>query len=131
MTFVDVVSTWRAALVDLESGVGVAVELPPPCDCASCLVAWWEDRTAWEGELLAHDVAVVQLLPDMPGRLTCMTLAPCAAWDEDGHEVALWGPDALPIHEDGAGAVEGHPALAGLWEELAHLVEELDGEAAR
>ena len=131
METVDVVSTWRAALVDLESGVGVAVELPPPCDCASCLVAWWEDRTAWEGELLAHDVAVVQLLPDMPGRLTCMTLAPCAAWDEDGHEVALWGPDALPIHEGGTGAVEGHPALAGLWEELAHLVEELDGEVAR
>ena len=131
MTFVDVVSTYRAALVDLDSGVGVAVELPPPCDCASCLVAWWEDRTAWEGELLAHDVAVVQLLPDMPGRLTCMTLAPCAAWDEDGHEVALWSPDALPIHEGGAGAVEGHPALGELWEELDHLVEELDGEAAR
>lgn len=52
MTFVDVVSTYRAALVDLDSGVGVAVEMSPPCDCASCLVAWWEDRTAWEGELL-------------------------------------------------------------------------------
>lgn len=51
MTFVDVVSTYRAALVDLDSGVGVAVE--------------------------------------------------------------------------------GHPVLAGLWEELAHLVEELDGEVAR
>ena len=131
MTFVDEVSTYRAALVDLDSGVGVAVEMSPPCDCAPCLVAWWEDRTAWEGELLAHGVAVVQLLPDMPGRLTCMTLAPCAAWGSSGTEVPLWGPDDLPVYSDGTGAVEGHPALAGLWEELAHLVEELDGEVAR
>ena len=131
MAFVDVVSTYRAALVDLDSGVGVAVEMSPTCDCAACLVAWWEDRTAWEGELLIYDVAVVQYLPDMLGRLTCMTLAPCIAWDDDGHEVALWSPDALPIHGDGAGAAEGHPALAGLWEGLAHLVEQLDSEVAR
>lgn len=131
MTFVDVVSTYRAALVDLDSGVGMAVEIPPPCDCATCLTSWWTDRVEFEAELLVYDAAVVQLLPEVPGRLTCMTLAPCAAWDEDGHEVALWSPDALPIHEGGAGAVEGHPALAGLWEELAHLVEEFDGEVAQ
>lgn len=122
MTFVDVVSTYRAALVDLDSGVGVAVEMPPVCDCATCLTSWWEDRTAWEAELLIYDAAVVQLLPDMPGRLTCMTLAPCIAWDGDGHEVPLWGPDDLPVYSDGAGAMEGHPALGELWEELAHLV---------
>lgn len=131
MDLVDIVSDYRAALVDLDSGVGVAVEMQPPCDCAACLTSWWEDRTAWEAELLVFDAAVVQLLPDVPGRLTCMTLAPCVAWDEDGHEVALWSPDALPIHGGGAGAVEGHPALAGLWEELAHLVEVLDGEVAQ
>ena len=131
MTFVDVVSTYRAALIDLASGIGVAVEMSPPCDCASCLGAWWTDRTEFEAELLIYDAAVVQYVADMPGRLTCMTLAPCAAWGDDGHEVALWSPDALPIHGDGAGAVEGHPALAGLWEGLAHLVEELDSEVAR
>ena len=131
MTFVDVVSTYRAALVDLDSGVGVAVEMSPPCDCAPCLVAWWADRTAWEGELLIYDAAVAQLLPDAPGRLTCMTLTPCVAWGDDGHEVALWSPDALPIHEDGAGAAQGHPALGELWATLGELVEELDGEAAR
>ena len=73
MTFVDVVSTYRAALVDLDSGVGVAVEMSPPCDCAPCLVAWWADRTAWEGELLIYDAAVAQLLPDAGhGRLDAL-----------------------------------------------------------
>lgn len=131
MNLADVVSTFRAALVDLDSGVGVAVEMPPVCDCATCLTSWWTDRVEFEAELLVYDTAVVQLLPDMPGRLTCMTLAPCAAWDEDGHEVALWGPDALPIHEGGAVVVEGHPALGELWAALGELVEELDGEVAQ
>ena len=131
MSYVDVVSTDRAALVDLASGVGVAVEMQPPCDCAPCLTSWWADRTEFEAELLVHDAAVAQYLPDAPGRLTCMTLAPCVAWDADGHEVALWDPDALPIHEGGAVAVEGHPALGELWATLGELVEELDGEAAR
>lgn len=131
MNLVDVVSTYRAALVDPDTGIGAAVEMSPPCDCAPCLIEWWEDRTAWEAELLIHDTAVVQLLPDVPGRLTAMHLGPCVAWDEDGHEVDLWGRDALPIHEGGAGAVEGHPALGELWAALGELVEELDGEAAR
>lgn len=74
---------------------------------------------------------MVQLLPDAPGRLAAMHLAPCAAWDDDGREVALWTPDALPIYEVGAGAVEGHPALADLWLALGELVEELDAEVAQ
>lgn len=125
-----VVSTWRAGLVDLATGIGVAVEIPPACDCASCLVAWWADRTEFEAELLVHDAAVAQYLPDTPGRLTCMTLAPCIAWDSSGAEIPLWGPGDLPVYSDGAGAVEGHAALAGLWEDLVHLVEELDAEVA-
>lgn len=131
MNLADAVSAYRAALVDLDSGIGVAVELPPARDCAACLTSWWEDRTAWEAELLIYDATVVQLLPDQPGRLTAMHLGPCVAWDSSGAEIALWAPDALPIHEGGAGAVEGHPALAGLWEGLAHRVEELGGEVAR
>lgn len=104
--------------------------MPPSCDCAACLTEWWADRTAREAELLIYDVAVVQLLPDMPGRLPAMTLGSCVAWDGDGAEVALWEPDALPVHQDGAEAVQGHPALAGLWEALGDLVALLDLEVA-
>ncbi|MEE1651832.1 hypothetical protein V1260_13700 [Brachybacterium sp. J144] len=124
-------SLWRAAMVDLEHEIGVAVEIPPPCDCAPCLLAWWDDRASWEGDLLSYGVAVVELLPDEPGRLACMHLALCEAWDADGREIALWTPDGLPIHRGGAAAVGGHPVLAGLWAALEELVRELDGAAAR
>lgn len=117
-------------MIDARQGVGVAVEVPPSCDCAACLTSWWEDRTEWEAELLIYDVAVVSLVADMPGRLPAMTLGSCVAWGGNGAEVALWSPDALPVHSDDAEAMEGHPALPSLWEALGELVEVLDLEVA-
>lgn len=65
----SVTSTWRAAVVDLEHGIGVAAEVPHWCDCAPCLLEWWEDRYSWEGDLLVLGAVPVALLPDEPGRL--------------------------------------------------------------
>ncbi|MGO2362241.1 MAG: hypothetical protein ACTH6N_14075 [Brachybacterium tyrofermentans] len=124
----SVTSTWRAAVLDLDHGIGVAVEVPHWCDCAACITTWWEDRTSWEGDLLAFDVVPVALLPDEPDRLPLMLLGTCAAWDENGDEVALWTPDALPVHELGADAVQEHPALPSLWGSLEDLVQLLDLE---
>lgn len=121
------VSKYRAAVVDVREGVGVAVELPPPCDCSSCLIAWWSDRYSWEGDLLVVGLTPVDQLPDAPGVLTRYVLGTCAPHDEEtGDEVELWSPDALPVHEAGAERVHGHPALAALWPALEALVDSLD-----
>ncbi|MGP5033821.1 hypothetical protein ACTXKE_02705 [Brachybacterium alimentarium] len=125
----SVTSTWRAAVVDLEHGIGVAAEVPHWCDCAPCLLEWWEDRYSWEGDLLVLGAVPVALLPDEPGRLPLMLLGSCGAWDDS--QAPLWTPDALPVHAEGADAVQGHPALPSLWASLEDLVAVLDLEAER
>jgi len=122
-----IVSKYRAAVVNVSQGIGVAVELPPSCPCSSCLIAWWGDRTAWEADLLVLELTPVDLLPDTPGVLTRYVLGTCAPHGvETGESVGLWSPDALPVHTAGAERVHGHPALANLWPALETLVDSLD-----
>lgn len=126
-----VVSDRRAAVLDLHSGIGVAVELDPPCDCAPCLLAWWEDRTSWEADLAVLSMVPVDQLPDEPGVLTRYLIGTCVPHDDDGERLALWGPDVLPVHERGAEAVHGQPLLPELWERLGEVVAALDAEVGR
>lgn len=86
------VSASPASVLDLDAGVGVAVEVDPSCPCAPCLVTRWDDRTSWEADPLMLDAVPVEALPEAPGVLRRYLIGTCEPWTEDGGEVALWAP---------------------------------------
>lgn len=129
---IETLSTaWHCAAISPSEGVGVAVAQTPSCGeraCSSCAVVLWDDMGALCGELRVLGLAVVEVLPSIPGSLTRYLIgeAPESQWDEDGMLLPPWSPDSLPVYSDGAQRIYGHPALPVLWEALAELVAELD-----
>lgn len=128
----SIITKLHAALVGLESGVGVAVQAEPLRPCHACVLEVWEGRAWLDGELFAYAMAPVAQLPVPAGVAPHYVLATVSpVWDRAGIPVLMWGPDSLPVAdaahvEFALDQLRGRDAMSELWRRLEAPVHELD-----